>query len=675
MKMKKCVLTMLLSIVTLVSYSQNYKFGKVSKEEVNEKVYPLDASANAAYLYQFKKIRYDYNSDNGFVINTDVHVRIKIYTKEGFDNATRKISFYKPDGKTSERIIGVKGYTFNVEGGKIKKEKLSSKNVFTEKKNKFYSVKKITMPSVKVGSVIDFKYTLVSPFPRFIDDLRFQYHIPVKKLNYSVEIPEYYIFNKRTRGYHPIQVVESNKNRSLTTSSKNRSGYMEPGKHVNTKYTSSKLDFRTNISTYNEENIPALKDNEPHVSNIDNYRTAVAFEISGTRFPNSGYKNFSNTWKDVSKRIYKSSNFGSELDKSSFFVDDLPGIISGSKNDLEKAIKIFNHVKSKVKWNGYYNKYTDQGIRKAYKKGTGNVADINLLLTTMLRKANINANPVLVSTRANGIPIFPTIKGFNYVIVSVQLEKGKILLDATEKYSTPNVLPLRVLNWRGREVKENHESDWVSLMPKSHTIEDNNISVTIDGELTVSGVVRTKLTNLLAIKYRKKKNPLKEEVIRADIEEENNLEIESFKVSNKKDITKPLVQMYKFSSEDLMEEINGKLYVYPLLFLTTTKNIFKLDNRKFPVDFGSPIKEKTTVNMKIPDGYKIESIPKSIAIGLRDNVGVFKFQVIAAGSKIRIVSVLQFNTGVISPEYYQELKMFYAKLIEKQTEKIVLIKG
>jgi hypothetical protein len=293
----------------------------------------------------------------------------------------------------------------------------------------------------------------------------------------------------------------------------------------------------------------------------------------------------------------------------------------------------------------------------------------------MLRKANINANPVLVSTRANGIPVFPTIKGFNYVIVSVQLDKGKILLDATEKYSTPNVLPLRVLNWRGREVKESQESDWVSLMPKSHAVEDNNVSVIIDDELTVSGVVRTKLTNLLAIKYRKKKNPLKEEVVRTDIEEKNNLEIESFKVSNKKDITKPLVQMYKFSSEDLIEEINDKLYVYPLLFLTTTKNIFKLDNRKFPVDFGSPIKEKTTVNMKIPEGYKIESIPKPIAIGLRDNVGVFKFQVIAAVSKIRIVSVLQFNTGVISPEYYQELKMFYAKLVEKQTEKIVLVKG
>jgi hypothetical protein len=672
--MKKTVLTMLLSIVTLVSYSQNYKFGKVSKEEVNEKVYPLDSSANAAYLYQFKKIRYDYNSDDGFVINTDIHVRIKIYTKEGFDNATRKISFYKPDGKTSERIIGVKGYTFNVENGKIRKEKLSSKNVFTEKTNKFYSVKKITMPSVKVGSVIDFKYTLVSPFPRHIDDLRFQYHIPVKKLNYSVEIPEYYIFNKRTRGYHSIQVVESNRNRSLTTTSKNRSGYMEPGKHVNTQYASSKLDFRTNISTYNEENIPALKNNEPHISNIDNYRTAVAYEISGTRFPNSGYKNFSNTWKDVSKQIYKSSTFGSELNKSSFFADDLPGIISGSKNDLEKAIKIFNHVKSKVKWNGYYGKYTDQGVRKAYKKGVGNVADINLLLTAMLRKANINANPVLVSTRANGIPVFPTIKGFNYVIVSVQLEKGKILLDATEKYSAPNVLPLRVLNWRGREVKENQESDWVSLMPKSHAVEDNTISVAIDAELTVTGVVRTKLTNLLAIKYRKKKNPLKEEVIRASIEEENNVEIESFKVSNKNDITKPLVQLYKFSSEDLIEEINGKLYVYPLLFLTTTKNIFKLENRKFPVDFGSPIKEKTTVNMKFPEGYKIESIPKPIAIGLRDNVGVFKFQVIAAGAKIRIVSVLQFNTGVISPEYYQELKMFYAKLVEKQTEKIVLIK-
>ena len=57
-----------------------------------------------------------------------------------------------------------------------------------------------------------------------------------------------------------------------------------------------------------------------------------------------------------------------------------------------------------------------KGTRKAYLEGEGNVADINLLLIAMLRSQGVDANPVLVSTRNNGIPLFPTRKGFNYVI-------------------------------------------------------------------------------------------------------------------------------------------------------------------------------------------------------------------------------------------------------------------
>lgn len=56
-------------------------------------------------------------------------------------------------------------------------------------------------------------------------------------------------------------------------------------------------------------------------------------------------------------------------------------------------------------------------MRKAYKDKTGNIADINLMLTAMLRSAGLTANPVLVSTRSNGIALFPNRNAFNYVIL------------------------------------------------------------------------------------------------------------------------------------------------------------------------------------------------------------------------------------------------------------------
>lgn len=124
----------------------------------------------------------------------------------------------------------------------------------------------------------------------------------------------------------------------------------------------------------------------------------------------------------------------------------------------------------------------------------------------------------------------------------------------------------------------------------------------------------------------------------------------------------------------MVEEISGKLYIEPLIFLTQHQNPFKLEERKYPVDFDSPWKNTNRVSFEIPKGYKVESLPETLAIGLPNNIGVFKYQVRQVGNQIKTVSILQFNSSVISALDYPYLKDFYGKLVEKQSEKIVFVK-
>ena len=44
------------------------------------------------------------------------------------------------------------------------------------------------------------------------------------------------------------------------------------------------------------------------------------------------------------------------------------------------------------------------------------------------------------------------------------------------------------------------------------------------------------------------------------------------------------------------------------------------------------------------------------------------------GNKISTMSTIQFNEGVIGANYYVALKDFYAQMVKKQSEKIVLVK-
>ncbi len=329
-----------------------------------------------------------------------------------------------------------------------------------------------------------------------------------------------------------------------------------------------------------------------------------------------------------------------------------------------------------MKWNGIYGKYTDVGVKKAYKEGVGNIAEINLMLVAMLREGGINANPVLVSTRNYGIPLFPTSKGFNYVIVAVEINENIILLDASEEYSMPNVLPYRTINWRGRLVKEDGTSLWVDVIPTTHAVDNINMNISIDSDGYVDGMQRTSYINMQALSYRKKDAKIKDEAIIEKRENENEaIEIADFKIINKTEGYKPVTEMFKFSSEDLIETVGDRMYFKPLFFNSQTKNPFKLDKREYPIDFGTPFIEKKMVRITIPEGYIIESIPESIAIGLPNNYGVYIFNVKIQENKMMILSKLQMNTAVYPVLNYDEIKEFYKIIVNKNLEQIVLKKA
>lgn len=668
--MKKHLFIVFVGLISLQLSAQEVKFGKITKAALQEKKHPLDSLAEAAYLYKSKEVFIEYTSSNGWSLVTLVHERIKIYKKDAASYATEEIRLFKRGG-TDQEVNGLKGYTYNLEGGKIKKEKLQKSQIFENKISKNWYSKKFTMPNIKEGSIVEYKYRKVSPYFQYLDRIDLQHSIPIKKLDVLVKIPEYFVYKTHSQGYLQMYFKKFFKNKKI------RYSYRSDGANVGgntTKYEES-IDLSYQHYELFKENIPAIESKEPYISSINNYKSSVKFELNSILMPNAQPQYFATSWDAVARRIYKTAAFGEELQKSNYYKTDLVSLLNGNTSEFEKATAIFQFVKLKMKWNGILGKYTSKGVRRAYKESVGNVAEINLMLTSMLRSAGLNANPVLVSTRANGVPMFPTIQGFNYVVSSVAFSDTSFaLFDATAPYSLPNLMPLRTINWNGRLVKKNGTSIAINLVPTKHSVQDVNINVKLSSDGMVNGLMRSKYTNYNAYSYRVKNNHVKDSEVRTRIEEKNNIEIENFRITNKLKIGKPINELVKFSSEDLVEEIEGKLYIVPLLFRANNANPFKVDDRKFPVDFNAPWMDKNIISIQIPEGYTVESIPETTAISMSDNLGVFKFQVTHVGNKIKTMSVVQINKAIITPEYYQELKEFYNRIVKKQTEKIVLVK-
>ena len=590
------------------NYAQKHELGSVTIDELKEKVCPKDSSAVAAIIYEKGKTYFEFRQDAGFSLITEVEVKIKVYKKEGYEWANKEVSLYV-GGSSKETVDFSKAVTYNLVNGQIEKTKLKSDGEFFEKVNKFWSKSKITLPNVKEGSIIEYKYTIRSPFLSTFPDWSFQNVIPVNYSEYTTDIPEYYIYNVYRKGFLAPVETKDKFTKTLRFDEKSapkgiNGGYVHDVSTVN--YTESR-------TTYKLENVPAMKE-ESFVNNLDNYKTSVQHELSGKQMPQSVYESFSITWEDVTKKINDNEDFGSQLNKSSYYESDLKALLQGITSSEEKINTIFKFVQSKMTWNKFFGYTCDVGVKKAYDDKVGNVAEINLMLVSMLRFADLNANPVLVSTRSNGISLYPSRTAFNSVIASVLVDGNLILLDATSKYAMPGIIPTRNLNWFGRMIKKEGVSELVELMPKTSSMDVVNALVSLDNSGVFTGKVREQHLDYNALRFRENFSGLKNEVIIEKMEKDDKgLEVSDYELSGSTNLEESLVEKYALKDNNLTEIIGSKMYFSPMLNFADSENPFKQETREYPVDFSFPFKEKYMFNITIPDGFQVESMPKPIS--------------------------------------------------------------
>ncbi len=590
------------------SQAQKFDFGKVSEEEIEEKQHPLDPEAPAAVLYKKAKTYFEY--DDQFKFIHEVEVRIKIYDKEGFDWATVEVPLYRPGAGSNQIFSNLKAFTYNLDGNKISKEKIKKDAQFEEDLSDVWANQKFTFPNVKEGSVLEYTYRITSPYISSLPWVSFQESIPVNFAEYTLNIPEYLGYKSYGKGFFPLKREESRKHDVFTFS------YVPQQKDGNSAISSHKTQTSTlkqilYTTVYTGENLPKLVQ-EDYVNNSDNYKAAIKHELEWLKMPDRPVRTFATSWEDVVKTIYKRDKFGKELEKTRYFKSEITPLLQRYTTKEEQTQAIFELVKNKIAWNGIYGDHTFDGVDEAYKNRSGNIAEINLMLTAMLRSAGIDADPVLLSTKSYGIPLFPTIDGFNYVICQVILGNKTLLLDASSNYSSPNILPTRTLNWYGRVVRKDGSSEEINLLSNIISKKITNMDVQVHENGSIEGKMRNAYTDQLALDFREQYAAEDENNYIKNLENQYaSMAISDYKSQNKTDIYKPIVEDFSFVKQNAYDKIGDKIYMQPLFFLAETKNPFLSETREYPIDFSYPRSQTHLINISLPEGYQVESIPEA----------------------------------------------------------------
>jgi len=659
----------------IVAYSYGQfkapKFGKIDPSELSMTRYEKDTAAGALILFDDGYSYFATNGDGNFQIIFERHCRIKIFKKTAFQLANIKVRLYQSNADRKEVLSSLKAATFNVENGKMVQIKLEKENIF-EENAKNYTVKKFTFPQIKEGSIIEYSYTITSDFLYNFRGWVFQHTYPALWCQYQSRIPEYFDYRPSSKGYLAFTLSkETQGNTSFTFYNE----YTPDGGGLSKK-ESNVVQASTKDHLYAISDVPAFK-SEPNIDCEDNYIQAIEFELSSVQFPGSLRKTFTETWESVNQKLMEDEDFGKLLKTNGFIKDTVNFICKDKTSDLEKASAIYSYLQKRMKWNGYYSIWALNGLKKAYKEHTGNSAEINILLTLMLQNAGLNANLVVFSTRDNGLSasIFPSISKFNSVLTKLTID-GKIsFLDASSEFSPFGVLPVNDINGTGRVVND-LKGDEVELETNTNYKEIKNYHLKINTEGTLTGTILSYYGGYAAMAYRQALSKVKnnDDFIRKMQENQKGLSINGYDISNRYNIDELLKDSLNVTIKDNAEVIGNKILFTPLLYEAIEKNIYKLEDRKYPVNYNYPISETYIFEYIIPEGYQVESLPKPIRLKLPDNSVSMSYIIENAGDKISILYKRNITKMLFLPDEYQDLKEFYNLIVKAHSDKIILKK-
>ena len=656
-------------------------FGKPEPADFEAKNFVADSAASAVVLYDYGSTRFALEGTS-FKLDTDHTTRIKILKKSGFDYATFEIPLYHKD-QLDEKITGLKGFTYNEVGGKIEKVKLDVGQAFTEERTKNVKVRKITLPGVRVGSVIDLTYSVTSDFMFNFQSWTFQRDIPTRWSEFHAIIPEYFDYKMLMQGYQPLALQQ--RDDVSAQYALRQEGYNTGGGGLSGGTGRQAASIETIIAKavsyrWVMQNVPALRE-EPYMTTTEDYVARISFELAGERMPGQGYHNVAGNWQGIQHELLADDLFGGQLDRAGFLEAALKPLMAKYPDPAARAAAVRELVVQSVKYDGSNTYRASNSVKHAYDLHRGNAADVNLLLLAALRQAGLPVQPVLLSTRRHGrvSESFPQLSQFNYVVALLPLPDNKqLLLDATEPMLPAGVLPLRCLNQLGRLIPsaDGAEGRWVSLLPSQRNTQYQDVKLTLDADGNLVGQAHCEHGGYAGLLARSKLGELGEKKYVTELATAHpGWEIGTYKFAQQDDINQALTLNYEWKQPATTAGAANELYLNPLAGFGEQENPFRHEQRLFPVDMGMGMQDVVRVTLTLPPGYTAE-LPKPTTIALPDNGGRYLFSATApTPGTVLLTSFLSLNKPVYGAEEYASLREFYRLLLAKQAEALVIKKG
>jgi len=636
----------------VVAQNTSYEWGKLTQAEFDMTEYPKDPEAEAVVLFDIGLTEFiDWN--NSFGIQFTRTRRIKILDQAGIDYAEFSIPYYYEKGGETEIIRSIEAVSYNYENSKLTKKQLDPESIYEEVINEHWKRKKIVIPDVKEGTVLEYKYVVTSPFHFNLPDWKFQDKIPTVYSSYTAKMIPFYEYIFIVQGTNKFSYQHS-----------------EVEKGLGRQFGS--LKFNDMVHTYVMKDVPAFRD-ESYMTSIEDYIMKMDFQLAKFTSTRGTTTEVISTWDKLKDTYLKHTNFGKYVKKGqktaeSIFESELD---LRDLNDEEKVEHIVNYVKNTITWNGYNAKFASKSCKELMKVKTGNAADINLFLTSMLQAAGIKATPMIISTRRNGkIDVdYPFSHYFNYVIVLVEVDGTSIVTDATERNLSYNRIPVRCMNEKGLLIND-EDPQWINLnsLFMSKSIYNIDIEVNPEEDVFSTSVLRQATEyESYSMKERFENDSVKyaDYLLDHGYQSISELKFKNYEHPDKK-------YFNTVTGDFEMEKLEDNLVIRPFLNIPPQENRLTQKKRTYPVDFVYPYTVKLTSKITIPENYVLVDQPDKIKID--NSTGTVILQYTQADNILTLEGEYAFKQGVYKSKQYDKVKFYMKNIVKIFNSPIVLKK-
>jgi hypothetical protein len=617
----------------------------VSQEELKMTSLPEAPGAPAVYLYR----QVDRNDSNRAATEYN-YVRIKILSEEGREEANVAIGFAK--GRSS--VSGIHARTIQPDGKVTEFDGKVFEQMVQKKKGEKFLAKTFTLPDVHVGSIIEYHFNI-----DFADNYIFQ---------------SYWLLSENLFTKHAEFTLKP-----FTRFPWNVQWSWPAGLPKGTQPPKEGPD---SIVRMTADNIPAFEEEE-YMPPANELKYRVLFTYRDEPFEQDVDK----YWKQFGKK--KNGQVEGFVDKKKAMSEAVASIVSPGDAPEVKLRKIYDRVQQITNFSYLPAKSEEQrkrenikeikNVEDIWKNQYASGYDLTWLFLGLARAAGFEASPCLVSGRSEYFFRKERVNGreLDANVVLVKVDGKDAYFDPGAAFTPYGMLPWMETGVAGLKLDGNGGTWIMTSMPtarESRIERAAKLKLTNEGDL--DGTLKVTFTGLEASFRRsrehnhdeteRKKNL--EDLIKADIPAGS--EVEMTGSPDWKSAESPLVVEFNVKIPGWLASAGKRGLLGMGIFNATDKHLFEHANRTWPIYFTFPFSTIDDVTVELPEGWKVESLPKDMT---RDaKAVVYKRQAQNAGNTLTIKRELDSEIVMVAKEDYPILRGFYQVVKTQDEQQVVL---